>query len=46
MSCTSGSIGIGNISYNVSSGSYDTMSEKKMSTALQTEAGFDLDVEE
>jgi len=46
MSCTGrGSIGVGNISYNLSSGGYDSMSAKKLSTVYQTESLFDLGVE-
>lgn len=46
LSCSgAGVIGAGNISYNVSSGNYDSMSAKKLSTGSSTEASFDLAVE-
>ena len=46
MSCSiAGAIGIGNISYNVSSGNYDSMSAKKLSTSFASENVFDLGVE-
>jgi len=45
MSCSLGEIGVGNISYNISSGSYDSMASKKLSTSWVTESGFDLGVE-
>jgi len=46
MSCSgAGTIGVGNISYNVSSGNYDTMSVKKLSTYPLIEPAFDLGIE-
>lgn len=46
MSCSAaGTISAGNISYNVSSGNYDSMSAKKLSTGYSTENAFDLGVE-
>jgi hypothetical protein len=46
MSCsTLGSIGIGNISYNYTGGSYDSMSSKRLTTSAVTETSFNLGVE-
>ena len=45
LSCALGTLGVGNISYNVSSGGYDTMSSKRLSTDWQSETAFDLGIE-
>ena len=46
MSCSgAGVIGAGNISYNVSSGNYDSMSSKKLSIGFVNESAFDLGIE-
>ena len=45
MSCTSGTLGIGNIGYNVSSGNYDSMSSKMLSTTPTLEPAFNLGIE-
>jgi hypothetical protein len=41
----SGTIGATNISYNLSSGNYDSMSAKKLNNTLVTETGFDLGIQ-
>ena len=45
MVCALGRIGLGNISYNVSSGSYDSMLSKKLSNSSALEGSFDLGIE-
>ncbi|MBN2251834.1 MAG: hypothetical protein JW724_07160 [Candidatus Altiarchaeota archaeon] len=46
LSCSGiGSIGIGNLSFNLSAGSYASMSANKLSTSYATETEFDLGIE-